>query len=83
MFIVHVFVHVKPGHEESFIQATLENARNSVREPGIARFDVLKEQGADNKYTLVEVYRTEADAGKHKETAHYHTWRDTVCRYDG
>jgi (4S)-4-hydroxy-5-phosphonooxypentane-2,3-dione isomerase len=79
MFIVHVFVHVVPGLEEPFMHATLENARNSVSEPGIARFDVLQEQGAANKFVLVEVYRTEADAGKHKETAHYLKWRDTVA----
>jgi autoinducer 2-degrading protein len=41
MFIVHVHVHVKPEFVEAFKEATLENARNSVQEPGIARFDVI------------------------------------------
>jgi len=79
MLIVHVSVHVVPGFEEAFTQATLENARNSVLEPGIARFDVLQQQGEAGKFVLLEVYRTEADIGKHKETAHYLKWRDTVA----
>lgn len=79
MFIVHVFVHVKPGTEEAFKVATIENARNSVHEPGIARFDVVQQQDDPTHFVLVEVYRTEADAGKHKETDHYLKWRDGVA----
>jgi quinol monooxygenase YgiN len=79
MFIVHVIVHVKPGSEVAFKSATLDNARNSVQEPGIARFDVVQQQDDPTRFVLVEVYRTEVDAGKHKETAHYRTWRDTVA----
>jgi autoinducer 2-degrading protein len=79
MFIVHVYVHVKPGTEESFKSATVENARNSVQESGIARFDVVQQQDDPSRFVLVEVYRTEADAAKHKETPHYLTWRDTVA----
>lgn len=78
MFIVHVFIHVKPDCLDAFKAATLENVKNSIQEPGIARFDFL--QDADpNRFMLVEVYRTPDDAGKHKETAHYATWRDTVA----
>ena len=78
MFIVHVFIHVKPESVEAFKAATLANAKNSIQESGIARFDFL--QDADpNRFVLVEVYRTPEDAGKHKETAHYATWRDTVA----
>lgn len=79
MFIVHVFVQVKPGREEAFKHATIENARNSILEPGIARFDVLQQQDDATRFMLVEVYRSESDAAKHKETAHYATWRDTVA----
>jgi (4S)-4-hydroxy-5-phosphonooxypentane-2,3-dione isomerase len=79
MYIVHVFVHVKPGFEEDFRAATTENARNSIQEPGIARFDVLQQQDDAARFVLVEVYREEADAAKHKETAHYEKWRDTVA----
>ncbi len=78
MLIVHVFVHVKPEQVEAFRAATLENARNSIQEPGIARFDVLQEQDEPTRFVLVEVYRTSEDPGKHKETAHYQKWRDIV-----
>jgi quinol monooxygenase YgiN len=79
MLIVHVFVHVKPNRVEAFRTASLENARNSVQEPGIARFDVIQQQDDPTRFVLVEVYRTSEDPGKHKETAHYQKWRDTVA----
>jgi quinol monooxygenase YgiN len=79
MFIVHVFAHIKPDRVEAFRAATLENARNSVKEPGIARFDVIQQQDDPTRFVLVEVYRTPQDANKHKETAHYQKWRDAVA----
>lgn len=79
MLIVHVFVHVNADQVEAFKQATIENARNSVQEPGVARFDVIQQQDDPTKFVLVEVYRTPDDPAKHKETAHYQTWRDTVA----
>jgi autoinducer 2-degrading protein len=79
MLVVHVFVHVKPDQVEPFIAATLENARNSVQEPGIARFDVIRQKDDLTRFVLVEVYRTPEDPGRHKETVHYQTWRDTVA----
>ncbi|MFB0553481.1 MAG: putative quinol monooxygenase [Phycisphaerae bacterium] len=79
MLIVHVFVHVKPQQVEAFRTASLENARNSVQEPGIARFDVIQQQDDPTRFVLVEVYRTSEDPGRHKETAHYQKWRDTVA----
>ena len=79
MFIVHVFVHVKPEAVEAFRSATIENARSSVREPGIARFDVVQQLDDPNRFVLVEAYRTPEDPAEHKKTAHYQTWRDTVA----
>ena len=79
MLIVHVHVHVKPDQVDAFRAATLENARNSVLEPGVARFDVIQQQDDPARFVLVEVYRTPDDPAKHKETAHYQTWRDTVA----
>jgi len=78
MFIVHVFVHVKPDQVEAFKAATIENARHSVEEPGIARFDVIQQVDDPTRFVLVEVYRTPDDPARHKQTAHYATWRDTV-----
>ncbi len=79
MFIVHVHVHVKPEFVDAFRQATLKNARNSVQEPGVARFDVIQQLDDPTRFVLVEVYRTTEDPARHKETAHYHKWRDTVA----
>ena len=79
MHIVHVFVHVKAEDVEAFKEASLANARGSVQEPGIARFDVLQQQDDPTRFVLVEVYRTPADPGLHKETAHYAWWRHTVA----
>jgi autoinducer 2-degrading protein len=79
MLVVHVHVHVKPESVEAFRQATLENARQSVQEPGIARFDTLQQSDDPTRFVLVEVYRTPEDPVRHKETAHYQTWRDAVA----
>ena len=79
MLIVHVFVHVKPDQVEAFMTATLENAQDSVQEPGIARFDVIRQKDDPTRFVLVEVYRTPDDPARHKETAHYQKWRDTVA----
>jgi (4S)-4-hydroxy-5-phosphonooxypentane-2,3-dione isomerase len=79
MFIVHVHVHVKPEFIEAFREASLENARNSVQEPGIARFDVIQQANDASRFVLVEVYRTPEAAAQHKETRHYAVWRDTVA----
>ncbi len=78
MHIVHVFIQVKEEYLEAFKAATLDNARNSVQEPGIARFDVIQEQEDPTRFVLVEVYRTPDDPAKHKETAHYARWAEAV-----
>ena len=79
MLIVHVFVHVKPDAVDAFSAATLENARNSVQEPGFVRFDVIQQDDDPTRFVLVEIYRTAADPARHKETAHYLAWRDAVA----
>lgn len=78
MLIVHVHVHVKPESVEAFKAATIANATASVREPGIARFDVVQQNDDPTRFVLVEVYRTPEAPAAHKETTHYATWRDTV-----
>lgn len=79
MLIVHVFVHVKADSIDAFQAASSENARHSVKEPGVARFDVIQQDDDPSRFVLVEVYRTPEDAGRHKETAHYARWRDAVA----
>jgi (4S)-4-hydroxy-5-phosphonooxypentane-2,3-dione isomerase len=78
MFILVVHARVRPDHLDAFREATLANARESRREPGVARFDVLQDLDDPSRFTLVEVYRTPEDPARHKETAHYARWRDTV-----
>jgi quinol monooxygenase YgiN len=78
MFIVHVFVHVKPDNVEEFKSVSMENASNSVKEPGIARFDVIQQKDDPSQFVLLEVYRGKNDPARHKETQHYEKWRDTV-----
>jgi quinol monooxygenase YgiN len=79
MLIVHVHVHVKAEAVGAFKEATLANARESLKEAGVARFEVLQQQEDSTRFVLVEVYRTPEATAAHKETKHYQTWRDTVA----
>ncbi len=76
MLIVHVFIHVKEDQVEAFKSATVENARNSIKEKGIIRFDVIQQTDDRTRFVLIEIYRTPEDTALHKETAHYKKWRD-------
>lgn len=79
MYVVCVTVHVAPEHVESFIQATLENARESRKEPGNVRFDVLQAEADPAQFFLYEVYREKEDFGRHQQTPHYLRWKETVA----
>jgi len=78
MLIVHVHVHVKADQVEAFRAASVENAKQSVKEPGVARFDVIQQLDDPTRFVLVEVYRAPSDPAKHKETDHYKKWRDAA-----
>jgi autoinducer 2-degrading protein len=79
LLVVHVHCHVKPAEVEAFAAATLVNAAASVKEPGIARFDVVQEREEPTRFVLIEVYRDAAAPAAHKQTAHYLAWRDAVA----
>ena len=79
MLVVQVHVQVKPEAVEDFKQATVANARASLKETGIARFDVLQGKDDPTRFLLIEAYRTADAPAAHKETAHYQIWRDTVA----
>ena len=79
MLVVHVHVQVKPECVEAFRKATIANAEASLKEPGIARFDVVQQADDPTRFVFVEVYRDEKAPAKHKETAHYAAWRDAVA----
>ena len=78
MYVVCVHVHVREEHRQQFVEATLENARSTIAEPGNLRFDVLQQIEDPRRFMLYEVYRDEAGMQAHKETAHYAAWRDAV-----
>ena len=79
MLVVHIHVHVRPEHIDAFKAATLANARASLREPGIARFDIIQQCDDPSRFVFIEAYRDSAAPAAHKETTHYATWRDTVA----
>ena len=79
MLIVHVHVQVKPEFIEAFRTASAENARHSLQEPGITRFDVVQQADDPARFVLVEVYRNADAPAWHKDTAHYQKWRDAVA----
>jgi (4S)-4-hydroxy-5-phosphonooxypentane-2,3-dione isomerase len=76
MYIVHVHIRVKPECIDSFKAISIDNARNSLQESGIARFDLIQQIDDPSHFELIEVYRTPADPAKHKETSHYNKWRE-------
>ena len=79
MYIVHVHVHVNEDYVEDFKNLTIENAKDSLEEPGIVRFDIVQEQDDPTKFVLIEVYKTIEDTARHKLTDHYMRWRDAVA----
>jgi quinol monooxygenase YgiN len=79
MLVVHVHVHVKPEYLEPFKQATLANVRESIKEPGVARFDFVQQKDDPTRFVFVEAYRTPEAPAAHKETRHYQVWRDAVA----
>ncbi len=79
MLIVHVHTRVRPEFIEAFQEATAENARCSVKEPGVARFDVIQQADDPSRFVLVEVYRSLEATAAHKDTAHYQAWRSKVA----
>jgi len=79
MLVVHIQIHLKPEYVDAFKQATLANARESVKEPGIAAFDVFQQQDDPTRFVFIEAYRTFEAPAAHKETKHYQIWRDSVA----
>lgn len=78
MLIVHVQIHVKQAHVEDFVAATKTNASASRQEPGVVRFDLIRQEGATDRFVLVEIYRDDEAPAAHKATSHYAAWRDAV-----
>ena len=79
MLVVHVHVHVKPEQLEAFVVETRKNSNESLKEPGIARFDLIVQSDDRTRFILVEAYKTPEAPAQHKETPHYAAWRDAVA----
>jgi len=79
MLVVHVHVHVKPDQIAAFVDATRENSSESLKEPGVARFDVIQQQDDPTRFVLIEAYKAADAPAAHKQTAHYAAWRDAIA----
>ncbi|HOV33580.1 MAG TPA: antibiotic biosynthesis monooxygenase [Candidatus Hydrogenedens sp.] len=79
MYIMLVYVQVKPEFISAFREATLQNAQESRKEPGVVNFDILQQIDDPTRFVLYEAYKSEKDNSAHKETTHYALWRDTVA----
>ena len=79
MLVVHVHVRVRPERVEEFLAASLVNARASLAEPGVLRFDVIQDQADPAHVVLNEVYRDAEASAAHKLTPQYATWREAVA----
>ena len=79
MLVIHVHARIRPERLDDFLAATLANARESLAEPGVLRFDVIQDQADPAHVVLAEVYRDEQAAAAHKQTPHYAAWRDAVA----
>lgn len=78
MIVTCVYAHVKPDAVNSFINATITNHFESVKEPGNLRFDFLQQSDDHSRFMIYEAYESEEAALAHKKTDHYLKWRDIV-----
>ena len=78
MIVTCVTVYVKEEHIDDFIKATIENHRESIKEPGNMRFDVLQCIDDPKRFLLYEAYESEEASATHKKTEYYLKWRETV-----
>jgi (4S)-4-hydroxy-5-phosphonooxypentane-2,3-dione isomerase len=79
MYVVAVTVFVKSERVDAFLDATLDNARNTRQEPGNVRFDVLQAEDDPARFLLYEAYQSKDDFARHQQTAHYLKWKSTVA----
>ncbi|MDX9726272.1 MAG: antibiotic biosynthesis monooxygenase [Bacteroidales bacterium] len=78
MVVTCVHIRVRPETVDAFIEASVENHKQSVKEPGNLRFDFVRQAGDPSRFMMYEAYESEAAVAAHKETPHYLKWRDTV-----
>jgi (4S)-4-hydroxy-5-phosphonooxypentane-2,3-dione isomerase len=78
MLVLLVNIKVKSERVEDFKRATVDNASNSLKEPGVARFDFCQSAEDPTRFIIYEAYRAAEDHAQHRETAHYRRWKAAV-----
>ena len=74
MHVVVVSIRVRPDRVAEFIESTHDNVRETLKENGVLRFDLLRQRDDPTRFLLFEVYRQAEDHARHKETPHYQRW---------
>jgi autoinducer 2-degrading protein len=79
MIVNVVYVRVIESYLDAFIEASIENHKNTIKEPGNLRFDMLQDAGEPTSFIFYEVFKDEQAVSDHKGTVHYNTWREKVA----
>ncbi|HEX2395740.1 MAG TPA: antibiotic biosynthesis monooxygenase [Bacteroidales bacterium] len=79
MIVNLVFIWVKEKNLDTFVEASIENHKNTIKEPGNLRFDILRDSEDPSRFVFYEAFKDEKAVAEHKATAHYMKWRDTVA----
>jgi quinol monooxygenase YgiN len=70
--------YIKPEFVEAYRAAILENARITIHEAGVLRFDVFQDQEDPTHFSLLEIYEDQAAREFHLQTEHFLKWKETV-----
>lgn len=81
MLVNIVSLTIKPEFRSQFEAVTLYNHKNTRREPGNIRFDVLRGASDPDKYVLYEVFADREAVEHHKTTEHYARWASEMAQY--
>ena len=76
MIVTCVYIHVKPESVKRFIEVTAANHRESVKESGNLRFDLVQQVDDPCKFMLYEAYESEIAVADHKNTVYYLNCRE-------
>jgi (4S)-4-hydroxy-5-phosphonooxypentane-2,3-dione isomerase len=74
MVIQIVNLNVKLTNLDTFLVEVCANARESLKESGVIRFDVLQQYDLPERFLLYEVYDCPESLEAHRQTAHFKRW---------
>ena len=78
MLIFQFHHYIKPEFVEAYRDAIVENARHTLLEPGIIRFDVLQDKKNPTHFSLFEAYQDAAARETHLTMPYFLKWKETV-----